>query len=72
MSIITLIAGAALALSVVFVLLLIWRSAVGREDEKGFHHETDGKSPEAQVSEDAKVAQPNVTSRESTPIAAKR
>jgi hypothetical protein len=62
MSTITLIVGAALALSIVSVLLLIWFSGEGHEDEKGFHSGTDGKLPDAQATDDAKVEQPNVAS----------
>ena len=62
MSKITLILGAVLGLSVVSVLLLIWRSAEGHEDEKGFHSGTDGKLPDTQATDEAKVEQPNVAS----------
>jgi hypothetical protein len=73
MSKITLIVGAVLGLSVVSVLLLIWRSGEGHEDEKGFHPGADDKSPGAPASEDTKVAPPNVPSPGVTkPIEAKR
>jgi hypothetical protein len=73
MSKITLIVGAVLGLSVVFVLLLIWRSAEGHEDEKGFHPGADDKSPDAQANEDSKVAQPNIAALGVTaPIETKR
>jgi hypothetical protein len=62
MSKITLIVGAVLGLSVVSVLLLIWRSAEGHEDEKGFHPGVDGKSPDTHANDDAKVGQPNIAS----------
>jgi hypothetical protein len=72
MSNITLMVGAVLGLSVVSVLLLIWCSAEGHEDEKGFHPGADDKSPAVQANDDAKVAPPNVASPGSAPIAAKR
>jgi hypothetical protein len=73
MSIITLIVGAVLGLSVVSVLLLIWRSAEGHEDENGFHPGADDKSPDAQANEESKVAPPNVASPGvTTPIQVKR
>ena len=73
MSKITLIVGAVLGLSMVSVLLLIWRSAEGHEDEKGFHPGTGDKSSDAQASEDSKVAQPKVASPGvTTPIQVKR
>jgi hypothetical protein len=62
MSKITLIVGAVLGLSVVSVLLLIWRSAEGHEDEKGFHPGVDGKSPDTHANDDVKVGQPNIAS----------
>jgi hypothetical protein len=73
MSIITLIVGAVLALSIASVLLLIWFSKEGHEDEKGFHPGVDGKSPDTHASEDSKVAPPNVGSLGVTaPIETKR
>jgi hypothetical protein len=62
MSIITLMVGAVLGLSVVSVLVLIWRSAEGHEDEKGFHRGTDDKSPDTQANEDSKVEPQKVPS----------
>jgi hypothetical protein len=62
MSKITLIVGAVLGLSVVSVLLFIWRSAEGHEDEKGFHPGVEGKSPDAHANDDAKVEPPNIAS----------
>jgi hypothetical protein len=71
MSKIALISVAALCLSAVFVLLLIWRSAEGHEDEKGFHPGSADNSPEAQANDDAKVEPKKITSPESiAPIAA--
>ncbi len=73
MSIITLMVGAALGLSIVFVLLLIWRSAEGHEDEKGFHPGTDGELPDAQADDGPKIEQPKAASPgPTTPIEAKR
>jgi hypothetical protein len=73
MSKITLIVGAVLGLSVVFTLLLIWRSAEGHEDEKGFHLGADGESPDAQANDGTKVAQPKAAAPVVTrPIEAKR
>ena len=73
MSIITLIVGAVLALSIVSVLLLIWFSEEGHEDEKGFNHGTDDKSPDAQDGDGTKIEQPKVASPGiTTPIEAKR
>jgi hypothetical protein len=73
MSIFTLMVGAVLGLSVVTVLLLIWRSAEGHEDEKGFHAGAEDKSPDAQASEESKVAPPNVASLGVTaPVETKR
>ncbi|HXA13871.1 MAG TPA: hypothetical protein VNW23_01980 [Opitutaceae bacterium] len=71
---ITLIAVAALFLSITFVLLLIWRSAEGREDEKGFHPGSDGKLPDAQASTGSKVEQQDVAvpNASAAPVAAKR
>ena len=73
MSKITLIVGAVLGLSVFSVLLLIWRSAEGHEDEKGFHPGANDKSSDAQANDGSKIAQPNVASPGvTTPIEAKR
>jgi len=73
MSKITLIVGAVLGLSVVFVLLLVWRSAEGHEDEKGFHPGADDKSSEAQANKDSRAGQLNVVAKGSAkPIEAKR
>jgi hypothetical protein len=74
MSKITLIVGAVLGLSVVSVLLLLWRSAEGHEDEKGFHPEADGKSPDARANDGEKVEPPKVAlpGAATTPIEAKR
>jgi hypothetical protein len=73
MSIITLIVGAALVLSIVSVLLLIWFSEEGHEDEKGFHPGADGKLPDAQAADDAKIEQPDIAALGVTaPIETKR
>jgi hypothetical protein len=73
MSIITLIVGAVLALSIVSALLLIWFSEEGHEDEKGYHPGTDGKSPDAQANDGAKVEEPKIASPGViTPLEAKR
>jgi hypothetical protein len=66
MSKITLIAVAALGLSAVFVLLLIWRSKEGHENEKCFHPGSDDTSPEAEAHDAPKVRPPDDISREST------
>jgi hypothetical protein len=73
MSKITLIVGAVLGLSVVSVLLFIWRSAEGHEDEKGFHPGADDKSPDAPANDDAKGEPPNMASLGRTaPLETKR
>jgi hypothetical protein len=73
MSKITLMVGAVLSLSVAFVLLLIWRSAEGHEDEKGFHPGADDKLSDAQVSGGSKVEPSKVASLGVTaPIQTKR
>jgi hypothetical protein len=49
MSKITLIAAAVVGLSILFVLLLIRRSAEGHEDAKGFHPGSTGDSLDPQI-----------------------
>jgi hypothetical protein len=73
MSVITLIVGAALALSIVSVLLLIWFSEEGHEDDKGFHSSEDRELSDAQVNDGSKVELPNVAAPTVTaPIEMKR
>jgi hypothetical protein len=73
MSKITLIAIAALCLSVVSVLLLIWFSPEGDEDGKGFHPGLGDESHGAQADDNSKVQSQNVASSKSaTSITAKR
>jgi hypothetical protein len=65
--------GAVLGLSVVSVLLLIWRSAEGHEDKKGFHPGADDKSSDTQANDGSKVEPPNIAPPgATTPIEAKR
>jgi hypothetical protein len=62
-----------LALSIVSVLLLIWFSEEGHEDNKGFHSGANGELSDAQANDDEKVAQRNVAAPSVTaPIEVKR